>query len=59
MSYVSNRCKAQCCGTYIGKAVTPKKAGVRLTGMVETKRFSNSSNSTMGLPAWITGFAPD
>jgi hypothetical protein len=44
---------------YISKAVTPKKTGVRLTGMVETKRFSNSSNSTMGLPAWITGFAPD
>ena len=44
---------------YISKTVTPKKTGVRLTGMVETKRFSNSSNSTMGLPAWITGFAPD
>jgi hypothetical protein len=32
---------------------------MRLTGMVETKRFSNSRNSIMGPPAQITGFAPD
>ena len=58
MSYMStNLYKAQC--TDIDKAVTPKKTGAKLNGMVETKRFSNSRNSTTGWPVQITGFAPD